>query len=609
MSGPLEATAAIVSFVGLTIQVFDGCIKGFVLLTEAQGLGSRADILVCQLEWEHFRFSSWAGVVGLLKTPPELTTPNPDLVYKTIANLEQQCLSVDKLKKEYGLDIKITEEEVREVNTSRRGLGRLLDKARPHFINDTAKVYSRRNNPWQKAKWGAVDADKFRWLLTDIGYFNQRLESLLHPSDRALTSQGYNHFMRSVVSQAPDQSILDAIVGPLESLNRAVAATAHLRQTGLSLDVITASHRQNASQTPAALPAARHINRGAYKSGTVRNVRKHMQQLAQYKGHSNYEINREMALYEQKEIIIEWKDVDIKMEDKLKYRVANVASFLAEMQDSSFHCLHCVGYVKASSNRYAYLFEPPILATEPYEMQSLADLMANPYFRPALNHRLGVAVDLAETILQLHTTGWLHKDVRPENVLFFNMTTKACQQKEPWNTYLGGYHFARADNPLETTEDPLSRDFSDLYRHPASLGSQRPSYRKEFDLYSFGCLLIEIALWEPFPTLLERHLLRLEIIKDSATAHVFEASSTVMIAHKKQILLDHRMRLLLDNDPGSVLAEVEYQAGTAYSRLIRKCMTFNEDVASGDDEFGSSVAIQELIVNTLRKIMDGIVSK
>lgn len=38
--------------------------------------------------------------------------------------------------------------------------------------------------------------------------------------------------------------------------------------------------------------------------------------------------------------------LDPSLEDRLKYRVANVAAFLAEMNDSAFHSLTCIGYAE-----------------------------------------------------------------------------------------------------------------------------------------------------------------------------------------------------------------------------------------------------------------------
>ena len=160
--------ASVASFISLSFQLFDGCIKGFVLLSAAQELGSRGDVLACQLEWEHYRLHEWARTAGLFNDPPELNVSNPALVQHTLGNLEQLLTNAKKLKEDYGLDVTLTEEEIHEVHTPNRLFGYFLDKTKPQFINDTAKVYARRNNAWKKMKWGAVDSEKLRLLLKDV---------------------------------------------------------------------------------------------------------------------------------------------------------------------------------------------------------------------------------------------------------------------------------------------------------------------------------------------------------------------------------------------------------------------------------------------------------
>jgi len=49
------AAATLVSTFGFSAQVFDGCVKGFVLLSTAHNLGRDADILRSMLDWEQFR--------------------------------------------------------------------------------------------------------------------------------------------------------------------------------------------------------------------------------------------------------------------------------------------------------------------------------------------------------------------------------------------------------------------------------------------------------------------------------------------------------------------------------------------------------------------------
>lgn len=237
------------------------------------------------------------------------------------------------------------------------------------------------------------------------------------------------------------------------------------------------------------------------------NVRKDFGQLARCAGSKSDKIQREKGILDGRPVVIEWKNVTADVEPKLKHRVANVASFLAEMKDPTFHSLPCLGYFRTSRHllRYAYVFESPVELREAPSatMRSLQDLLIHPSLRPSLNDRLDVALACAETVLQLHTAGWLHKGIRADNILFFSPDgLQSVKDGRLSRAYVGGYEFARADNPLETTEDPKSRELQDLYRHPRSIGSGRKSYIKQFDLWSLGCILVELAYWSPLARIL-----------------------------------------------------------------------------------------------------------
>ena len=595
--------ASIVNFVSLSFKLLDGCIKGFVLLSAAQELGSRGDVLSCQLEWEHYCLHRWARTVGLINDPPELNVSNPALVQKTLANLEQLLTNAAKLRENYKLDITVTEEEVREVHKPNRLFGYFLDKAKPQFINDTAKVYARRNGAWKKVKWGAVDSDKLKQLLVDIHHFNKQLLNVLHPLEQQSNCRDGNSVLRSIVAQSPDKALLDAMSGPLDMVDSAVAAAARLKHKGLLLELIKSPTCGRSDTSPRTEPTTRS---SLLKGG------KHLQHnpdlLLLTKGHISAEVSREVAEYDGKPVIVEWKEVASAVESKMKYRITKVAAFLREMKSPVFHSLTCFGFLKASkSGRYGYLFSPPNALSSTFTMGSLNELLCLASQRPSLNNRLGIAIALAETVLQLHTAGWLHKGIRPDNILVFK------SGKEQWNSiddlssvYLGGYEYARADNPLETTEAPSSQLNSELYRHPRSLGQGRASFNKRFDLYSLGCVLLEVAFWLPLQTIL---LQRFRTQSDEEDVTSSRLSSAAILVPKDDAeyysMVKEKQRFLEERGCGSISAELEFRMGNAYSKLVMDCLQAEtQPQSSADEEFDESLEFQESMVFTLRRILE-----
>ena len=602
MSGIGEA-ASIVSFISVGLQLFDGCIKGFALLSSGLEFGSRAEKYRCQLDWEHYRLYTWATTVGLFKVPPELNVSNPNLVQQTLEALAQLLTDLHSLETNYQLKFRITEEEIRHLSTPKRFFGQKLGKTKPQFVSDTAAVFSRRNHAWKKFTWAAYDNERIKILLQDIQYFNERLQDVLHPTDRNLATEDGVAVLRHIVAQGPDRPSLEAMEGPLRTVDAAVNASARLRRKGLQLDLIPpAQSVASDSTSPSHLtPYPSVSSRRSSPSGIARAIRKDPALLSPCQRLQSVEVTQEIALYSGKTVILEWKDVAHADEAKLKYRIAAVASLLMEMESISFHSLPCLGYLKEPKmGRYAYIFSPPPLVQLPLTMKSLRDLLSDASWRPSLTSRFKVALVLAEAILQLHTAGWLHKDIRPGNVLFCKTTTDDwSSEKDLPSAYLGGYGSARADNPLESTEAPLAHKDIELYRHPRSLGHARSSFTKRFDLYSLGCVLIEIGFCLPLYSILLQHCTTVTNPPNSSTFVEMGMIASNGNAEYYTILR-YKASLLGATGQGSIISELGFLTGEAYSKIVATCLTAAE--WSVDDEFDDSIEIQERNVGVLRKL-------
>jgi serine/threonine protein kinase len=236
---------------------------------------------------------------------------------------------------------------------------------------------------------------------------------------------------------------------------------------------------------------------------------------------------RTFERYHGKPVLIEWKEVGYLNFKALETRVDCVSTFLQELE-ASFHSLPCRGYVKDhDARRYGYVFDLPTTSdTNISPSTSELDVSDLPPFptvctlreildleapAPSLNLRVSYAVRLLETLLQLHTSGWLHKELRSENILFIQNTSSiscendhAVDDLSPSQMYLAGYVYTRADNAAEMTEPLESELEADLYRHPSTIGRHRLPFRKTFDMFSVGCILLELGLWATISTTLRR---------------------------------------------------------------------------------------------------------
>jgi hypothetical protein len=96
-----------------------------------------------------------------------------------------------------------------------------------------------------------------------------------------------------------------------------------------------------------------------------------------------------------------------------------------------------------------------------------------------------MGIILLETLLQLHTSGWLHKALSSHKLLTFK-SIRSDRELPPdpgqLQIYLTGHLYARPGDIAELTEPGQTQMDAELYRHPLSLGASRTRYRKSFDL-------------------------------------------------------------------------------------------------------------------------------
>lgn len=225
---------------------------------------------------------------------------------------------------------------------------------------------------------------------------------------------------------------------------------------------------------------------------------------------------------------IEWKDYDYQMPGSpsppplIVDRVQRLASLLHHRpKPEAFRVPHCLGYfdnAKRQSDsgadsegdddvvdaRIGFVFEKPndedISPDTP--PVSLFDLIKSSP-KPRVTERIHVAHAVAQSLLYLHTVNWLHKGLRSHNIVFFPLTTKSkhgTKMKIDYSKpYLSGFEFARPARADEQTEIPGDNGAYNLYRHPHTQGhgfGPRESFRKSFDIYSLGVVMVELAHWK-----------------------------------------------------------------------------------------------------------------
>lgn len=115
---------------------------------------------------------------------------------------------------------------------------------------------------------------------------------------------------------------------------------------------------------------------------------------------------------------------------------------------------------------------------------------------PSLSQRLKIAHSIATYVLYMHAARWLHKGIRSDNIIFSSLDP---EWKEP---YLSGFEYARPDRDGTQSID-RAPSVHNAYVHP----NYQPqnaigTYKKTYDIYSLGIVLLELAYWQPIQAIM-----------------------------------------------------------------------------------------------------------
>ncbi|KAF5604624.1 serine threonine kinase 33 [Fusarium pseudoanthophilum] len=162
--------------------------------------------------------------------------------------------------------------------------------------------------------------------------------------------------------------------------------------------------------------------------------------------------------------------------------------------------LDCIGHRRR--NGVELVFRVPISFSAPLPLSEIIGSTMNGRIPYPLEARLELCRDLCRAVFSVHTSSFVHKNIRPENVLLFQ-TDELHGQIAPGRKQLGR-PFLTDWLMLRTFDDLSTRRgaqewIENIYRHPHRQGLQpQTRYNLGHDLYSLGVVLLEVALWESF---------------------------------------------------------------------------------------------------------------
>ncbi|KAI2463466.1 hypothetical protein F4781DRAFT_416524 [Annulohypoxylon bovei var. microspora] len=185
------------------------------------------------------------------------------------------------------------------------------------------------------------------------------------------------------------------------------------------------------------------------------------------------------------------------LEVNTKRNIRDLARRLQHDEPQTFGLLACKGFVEENTNPFIFetptdftlIFRTPPRSTDPRSLRG--HLL---YGRPnSLSQRFSIAQQLAKSVTYVHVFGFVHKNVRPENIIEFSE-----QGNENLSVFLVGFKdLRREEGRTQRYGDDTPE--KNLYRHPTRQGIIPGSeFIMQHDIYSLGICLLEIGLWQSF---------------------------------------------------------------------------------------------------------------
>ncbi|KAL6235504.1 hypothetical protein BDW75DRAFT_136342 [Aspergillus navahoensis] len=552
--------------VGLgTAALLSTVLDVFALVTSFRSYSESSTILFRQLELEREVLLRWAIEVGLHPAsasssncviPPELLP----LVHNTVATIGSvlaKATSQNGEKKE----LEAGAQDLRQV------LDRLQKETQPKHNQ------SRLSRSLTRLGWAICEETRLKDLIATIHAYNTSLHSLI-PKPLQISLDG--SIVQTIIAEADPNRLLEIQRAgvPWRKAISVAASVAALQQVSMPVPPST---------NQLLLSRARFASLG--------------QDMARYQ--TQYVHDRVT------EVLVEWRAYKIPPNSDTKMTYLNTCLDLARLLHTSqnletYRTLDCLGILDDVEfqpySRVGLVYRVPLATTPagpPIKAFTLHDLINQKEFaRPSLDERFELARNLATALHRLFASRWYHKNLNSKNILFFTQAVDgrgSCSRP-----YLSGFDYARPDSPDEMTIKPEADEFCDRYRHPQCThpDSRRTiPFRRRFDVYGLGVLLMEIGRWETVD----------RIHKDYSAQKARAAAKGAVVA---PVSLESFQRYLGTR----CLESLAFRMGTIYTDAVKFCLHGATEVG-GDAPAASVVDGEQELVSRFNRDVVGELAK
>jgi hypothetical protein len=522
----MEVAGLAIGGVSLLLELFDQSVTAYKLFVEGKELEKTSTHLTARLNIEERRLVQWgegsgfAGegkdaqkkVLGELGVDSRLLKNKAlsDVISRTLICIKDVLFDADALSAKYGLKVfkQSPGDEIKNKGREQKTDPGILKKQT--LEKESLRISKGVHSKLARFKWAVKDKEGFQKLMEQLRYYNDSLYSLL-PIEVGLTIT--RDVLASLLVSASDQSLLQFRALGKKTQRGNGEAKGSYDDIGSAATVALMVRYQTTEAVPILPDDEIHLDSDSsalaiWKNASATDVRILLEKKigarsqGYKKGTQHYDDLRVLATMLSKSSVAE-----------------------------TFRTLRCLGLTEKYAD-HATIF--PTDADPMAEPITLYDLLQEddkaPYIA-TLDQRFELAKSLASAVHQMHSAGWMHKDISSHNVIFFKH--KGANSKTPYDLarpYLKGFRFARRVSAAAPQPEPSRGSFF----------SRAPTTGREGHMQSHA--------FRPRPT--SRYD---EVVSKAKEAHAnFELLQECLYQHPSYLF--HRLISEADSDHNSEIA-------------------------------------------------------